>query len=185
MHKKGYSYTIFIRGSNEYEHKHTNRTNPAYRTTRIINVSAILFSCDERQVAHNNTSKFYSCLNKVTILFSSALRLCQLRLYSMNYQDVCQISKPGYWYIYIIFTGGPAAQQQIRLSNFRAIGVFHINTPASILQDLEANCLNTSTAPQGGTKKMAPGPIPANQPRTPTSVPLPPAMVETHNMKTL
>ena len=70
-----------------------------------------------------------------------------------------------------------ADQQHIRLSNFRAIGVFFISISRPwFFKRLEANCLQTATAPQGETEKWLQGPSRVHPPRTPASVPpLPPS----------
>ena len=51
-------------------------------------------------------------------------------------------------------TGGSAAQQLIRPSNFRAIGVFFISiSRLRYFKKFDANCLQTATAPQDRTVK--------------------------------
>ena len=58
-------------------------------------------------------------------------------------------------------------------------------TAASILKRLDANCLQTATAPQGGTQKWLQDPFLRTHRGHPPAPRLRPAVVETHNVKTL
>ena len=159
-------FPIFNHRSNEYWNKQTNHANPPYRTTRIINASALVFSYTESHVPHNNANKSFSYVNKVPMLFSPSLPLCQLRLHSMSCLILRfhEMSKPGEWYNYPITLkcnrrmSITTSDLSVQFQSDRSI--FTINIAASILQRLEANCLQTATAPQGGTQKRLRDPFP-------------------------
>ena len=113
-----------------------------------------------------------NCLSYPLFLSNKLLRWLILWFHEM--------SKPGDWYnsqIALKYDGrisSTTAHWHVQFQSDRSI-----NIAASILKILEANCLQTATAPRGGTEKWLQGPFPRTRrghpppPRLrPASVPL-------------
>ena len=157
-------FPICNHSSKQYEHKQTNHTSPAYRTTWILHVSDILFSYPESHVPHNNANKSLSYLSKVAFLFSLT-----------SWFDIILQS---HWNL----TGESAAQQQNRLPNFRAIGVFWyqyrgFDTSRDIRPIVSKPLPLHRAKRKYGSKTHSCWPAAVTRLR--------PAVVETHNMKIL